>query len=1035
MKVTKILKNKMLSLFMGVIIAFTAFLPIALAPVTVSAADQINLNTSYHSSSFSQVPAGSRQYSFILTSPGSINIQFQYYTQSQENFSAAWFISLYNYSTGQSYNLPKSYFSASSIPEESGKIDLPVGNYYISITDTTANTASPAYLTSWYSFSVSFTPENTYATPATARNTDINELNRGITGKTTHVNDIKFYKFNLPNPGSLTLNFSIPSSMSDGNWDIQLYDINVEISTNAMPLQYERVGFDGVISGGRRTNTLYKIRLPAGTYYIRIAPYNTSVSSSTLTAEYTLSATYTAETTNRFEKEPNDSTQTATQLFINSPVTGNLNTAADRDYFMFNVSGSEEIKIQLETSNSTNQNIWAIDLLTERGGIQTYSAGQTGVVISGKRIFISDAIPLQTGRYYVVVYYALNSYSFSNSKEANEDYVLTVSSATSPSTPEREDDKNYTTPIPSQTSGVNERKQGEIKSVSDENRFPFAMNQKGAVRLRFETPSNIQRDAWEARLYDTNNNLLLTERFGSGGEISGLVRTKMSNKIRLPAGSYYVQIKSVSSATLSPETYNLTVLYDRESAEYKSGINNSPSRANNIRAGVNEYMIGNLSDHSDIDYYKTEIESNGRFTVNFTSTRNVVQDNWTLKIYKSDAKTVLYEGRFGADGTQNLDDIMLKTKKSNKLRLPKGIYYISVQAFSQINFSNEDYKISIDYVAESAEQYKQAFNNTPETANALKFNTDLTGNLSNNTEIDYYKVTADNTNTIQIRFSVNKDVTPNAYWRVKVFDAQLKELKSFRIGGDFGTLNATTGLRSVKTEVISVSPGAYYITVEPASKDDFSNDDYILKVLDANGQRLDSAVSAPYTYTADVPSNWAKEEVERAYAYGLVPQSYMRNFKDHITRAEFCTLTMQFLMAYENKTIAEILVSRQVTQDVTAFSDTQDPVILAAYALGIIKGRGNRIFDPAGKITREEAAIMLMRLGLLVGINSNTMPMDFNDKNKFQPEAINAVGYVSACVDNNNTRVMQGDQGNFMPHDNYTREQSYLTMIRLYFVK
>jgi len=78
---------------------------------------------------------------------------------------------------------------------------------------------------------------------------------------------------------------------------------------------------------------------------------------------------------------------------------------------------------------------------------------------------------------------------------------------------------------------------------------------------------------------------------------------------------------------------------------------------------------------------------------------------------------------------------------------------------------------------------------------------------------------------------------------------------------------------------------------------------------------------------------------------------------------------------------------------------------------------------------------MLMRLGLLVGINSNTMPMDFNDKNKFQPEAINAVGYVSACVDNNNTRVMQGDQGNFMPHDNYTREQSYLTMIRLYFVK
>ena len=81
---------------------------------------------------------------------------------------------------------------------------------------------------------------------------------------------------------------------------------------------------------------------------------------------------------------------------------------------------------------------------------------------------------------------------------------------------------------------------------------------------------------------------------------------------------------------------------------------------------------------------------------------------------------------------------------------------------------------------------------------------------------------------------------------------------------------------------------------------------------------------------------------------------------------------------------------------------------------------------------------MLSRLGLLVEINPNSTAVDFPDSANFRngTEGLNSARYVSSCVDNNNTRVMQGHaNGNFDPLGYYTREQSYLTMIRLFFVR
>ena len=909
MKTQMILKRKILSAFMVVMMTFSALLPILFAPVTVSAADQIYLNTPYYSSNF-QPNSATKQYSFDAPSSGSVTIS--YALTSTLPVGEMWRMRVFSINqSGTEQLLYNKLFGTltNGSTESTTAIVLPTaGKYYLEISDTTGYT----YLSSTYTFSVNFTAGNvstTTNTPATALSLDFNSAGKAErSGKTAVQTDVNYYKFSLTAQGSLTLSFSIPSSMSDGNWKLELFTESSLASssyysdTTAKPLQTEQVGFGGSVVSGTKVNTLGTLRLPAGTYYVKISPYNTSANTSTLSADYKVMASFTSElpgadTINKFEKEFNDTLTTATKISLDRAITGNLSDINDIDYYEFEIFGREAVRLQLETPGTVNQNHWTVYLLSDKNAeVFMTRWGQGGTVSSSKRIFVSDVLTLETGKYYVAVHSTSNS---TFPAESNQDYVLTVTSDSSPVSPE------------------------------------------------------------------------------------------MGSAVAL-------------------------------------------------RTGVNNYTTDKLEDFSDINYYKVAIEENGRFTVNFAMPSTVTAKAWTLTIFSSDARTILYEDEFGADGTQDNAASAYKTKNSNKLRLAKGTYFISVQAYNRLNYTNADYRLAVDFVAESVNTHEQEFNNTAETANLINFNKDITGNISNviNTiDMDYYRIVAENTNTIQIRFSVSKDVDTRRFWNVKVYDSQQKEMKSYKIGGE-GVVN--DNLRYFKTEVIPVSPGGYYISVAPYSSDDFSNEDYIIKVMDSEGQRIDSALSVPYSYTADTPSSWARTEVERAYAYGLVPQSYMNNFTNYITREEFCVLTMEFLKTYEKKSIETMLAEKGKYTDPYTFTDTANPTILAAYELGIIKGKGNAIFDPAGEITREQAAIMLGRLANLVGITPNATGVDFPDSDKFRHgvEGLTAARYISSCIDSRDTRVMQGHaNGNFDPVGFYTREQSYLTMIRLFFVK
>lgn len=125
-------------------------------------------------------------------------------------------------------------------------------------------------------------------------------------------------------------------------------------------------------------------------------------------------------------------------------------------------------------------------------------------------------------------------------------------------------------------------------------------------------------------------------------------------------------------------------------------------------------------------------------------------------------------------------------------------------------------------------------------------------------------------------------------------------------------------------------------------------------------KRMGCAVLAAAAVTAMAPSagalsgvsGWAQGEVVKAEASGLVPGTFgTLAASGSITRAEFCAVSLRL---FQSSTGCAV----ELTED-QPFTDTHDPQVAAANALGLVSGRGGGIFDPDASVTRQELCVML----------------------------------------------------------------------------
>jgi hypothetical protein len=187
------------------------------------------------------------------------------------------------------------------------------------------------------------------------------------------------------------------------------------------------------------------------------------------------------------------------------------------------------------------------------------------------------------------------------------------------------------------------------------------------------------------------------------------------------------------------------------------------------------------------------------------------------------------------------------------------------------------------------------------------------------------------------------------------------------------------------------------------------------------------AVSAR-AYSADVPSEWALEEVLKAKEYGLIPAGMYHSFTSDIIRSDFCRLVMALYTKITGEPEKFPLPS--------AFSDTENISVLNAYELGIVKGVGGGYFLPGRPITRQEIAVMLYNainaINVSTGkdiLNSDSSVLMFSDQDQTDDWAVEAIKSLRQ------NDIMLGDGKNcFNPLDNTTKEMAFILVNRIYLI-
>jgi len=166
-------------------------------------------------------------------------------------------------------------------------------------------------------------------------------------------------------------------------------------------------------------------------------------------------------------------------------------------------------------------------------------------------------------------------------------------------------------------------------------------------------------------------------------------------------------------------------------------------------------------------------------------------------------------------------------------------------------------------------------------------------------------------------------------------------------------------------------------------------------------------------------SSWAIPELEEAEQYGLFTDEVKDQLTKDITRSEFSGIAVKLYEALTGRTALPAAVN--------PFTDTNDPTILKAYALDIIRGTTPTTFAPNNKITRQEMCVMIFRAlkAAIPSLNTSTSGVGtFADEDKIADWAINEVRF---AVKNG---IMYGTGGNHMNPLDYTQRQVAVILIK-----
>ena len=151
-----------------------------------------------------------------------------------------------------------------------------------------------------------------------------------VTGALVDGGDNDFYRFSLSSAGVVTLTFGTEFVDESRGWRVYLRDQNGEY--------YD---YWNVYRSHVGDFTTPQIGLPAGTYYVQVAPYGTT------TATYHLRVNF--EQRGDWETEYNDNRSDADAISVNSLYYGSTIDGGDNDFYRFSLSSAGVVTLTFGT--------------------------------------------------------------------------------------------------------------------------------------------------------------------------------------------------------------------------------------------------------------------------------------------------------------------------------------------------------------------------------------------------------------------------------------------------------------------------------------------------------------------------------------------------------------------------------------------------------------------------------------------------------------------------------------------------------------
>jgi len=367
------------------------------------------------------------------------------------------------------------------------------------------------------------------------------------------------------------------------------------------------------------------------------------------------------------EVEPNNSKATATNVPVNTWISGNGATSKSGDWYKFTVTESGYFSVMFEHGSLVNSTDWEMYIYDSDGNMLGADyRGEYYKIDSGSN-FSTMNIAVGEGTYYIYLTLQWNT--------SDWDYRININFTQETGwETEYNDGREMADKI-----NVNKAYKGALMVEYDNDWYVFTVSKAGYVYVDFQHEMcESDTSYWSVSLYDSKMNLLISDYVYGYENLS-------SNKLGIPEGTYYLQI-SKGKYTYSKRSYSLKVNYVVTDA-WETESNGEWESADSIK--INKTYNGVIDNEYDVDWYKFSASSSCDVAIIFTHPlANTTVNQWVVILY--DESGTMQKLKLHSAGNES-------NKMSEYVTLTKGIYTVKVIPYDDYSayFSIAPYSLTI----------------------------------------------------------------------------------------------------------------------------------------------------------------------------------------------------------------------------------------------------------------------------------------------------------------------------------------------------